>query len=78
MRSYAWWQYHYGFGRCTRQRVAMALSELFVVSDKSAFGGTLRSLSSYYDDAQQCLYHYRDLMEDVTPPRHGGVSYFLN
>ncbi|MBO9662343.1 DUF1800 family protein [Dokdonella sp.] len=51
-----------------RQRVAFALSEIFVVSEKN---GTLAyqpwALASYYDRlAEDAFGNYRDLLEDVT------------
>ncbi|MBK8848685.1 MAG: DUF1800 family protein [Saprospiraceae bacterium] len=80
MWSYAWWQYHMASADVLRQRVAMALSELFVVSDKSAFGGNSYALSSYYDVMlNNAFTNYRDLMEDVTfHPAMGVYLTFLN
>lgn len=78
--SYAWWQYHMSSDDALRQRVALALSELFVVSDKSLFGGNSYALSSYYDVlVQNAFGNYRDIMEDVTfHPSMGIYLTYLN
>lgn len=78
--SYAWWQYHMASNDALRQRIAMALSELFVVSDKSAFGGNSYALSSYYDVLlQNSFTNYRTLMEKVTfHPSMGVYLTYLN
>lgn len=51
-----------------RQRVAFALSQIFVVSDRSpALSGTQFGLASYYDMlAQEAFGNYRTLLEKVT------------
>jgi uncharacterized protein (DUF1800 family) len=50
-----------------RQRVAFALSEIFVVSDDSAFGDDTYGLAQYYDLlADNAFANYRDLLENVT------------
>lgn len=63
----AWWQYHMQNNDLLRQRVAFALSELFVISDKSNFAGRGHAFADYYD---MLLSHafgsYRELLERVT------------
>jgi uncharacterized protein (DUF1800 family) len=78
--SYAWWQYHMSSEDALRQRVALALSELFVVSDKSLFGANSYALASYYDVlVQNAFGNYRDIMEDVTfHPSMGIYLTYLN
>ena len=50
-----------------RQRVAFALSEIFVVSDDSAFGSDTYGIANYYDLlAGNAFINYRDLLEKVT------------
>lgn len=50
-----------------RQRVAFALSQLFVVSEKSQLEGEQLALAQYYDDlASHAFSNYRDLLEYVT------------
>ena len=60
-----------------RQRVAMALSEIFVVSNSN---GTLAyepwALASFYDKlAADAFVNYRTLLEDVT--KHPAMGIFL-
>jgi len=50
-----------------RQRVAFALSEIFVVSDDSALGDDTYGLAQYYDLlADNAFANYRDLLKNVT------------
>jgi uncharacterized protein (DUF1800 family) len=50
-----------------RQRMAFALSQILVVSERSALGGEPIALAAYYDLLQaRALGNYRDLLEDVT------------
>ena len=50
-----------------RQRVAFALSQLFVVSDKSILDGQQLDVAGYYDGlALHAFGNYRDLLEYVT------------
>ncbi|WP_395338333.1 DUF1800 domain-containing protein [Ningiella sp. W23] len=50
-----------------RQRVAFALSQLFVVSEKSQLEGEHPALAKYYDDlAAHAFGNYRELLEYVT------------
>jgi uncharacterized protein (DUF1800 family) len=78
--SYAWWQYHMASDDALRQRVALALSELLVVSDKSAFGNNAYALASYYDVLMANAFtNYKDLMEDVTfHPAMGSYLTYIN
>ena len=50
-----------------RQRMAFALSQLFVVSDQGSLGNEVMGLAKYYDMlAINAFGNYRDLLEDVT------------
>lgn len=50
-----------------RQRVAFALSEIFVVSEQSTFGDDTYGLANYYDLlVDNAFGNYRDLLEKVT------------
>jgi uncharacterized protein (DUF1800 family) len=80
MWSYAWWQYHMSSQDALRQRIALALSELFVVSDKSAFGGNAFALANYYDVLlSKSFTNYKDIMLAVTyHPAMGIYLTYLN
>ena len=74
--SYAWWQYHMTADDYLRQRVALALSELLVISDKSAFASNSYALSSYYDVLlNRAFGNYRDVLQDVT--YHASMGVYL-
>jgi uncharacterized protein (DUF1800 family) len=64
----AWWSHALYAPDQLRQRVAFALSEIFVVSDRSgATDGFPSTLSDYYDTLVRGAFsNYRDLLEDVT------------
>lgn len=50
-----------------RQRVAFALSEILVVSERGALGGETYGLANYYDLlVNKAFGNYRDLLEQVT------------
>lgn len=62
-----------------RQRVAFALSEIFVVSDATsdALGNQVRGMTHYYDTlARDSFGNYRQLLEDVT--LHPVMGIFLS
>ncbi len=67
-RQYAWWKTATSAPDQLRQRVAFALSEIFVVSDTN---GTLfnnpRALTNYYDILVRGAFgNYRQVLEEVT------------
>lgn len=73
----AWWNNVMKSGDQLRQRVALALSEIMVVSEKSQLELHAMGLADYYDQ----LYHnafgnYRDLIEDVT--LHPSMGFYLS
>lgn len=64
---YAWWQYHMQNDDLLRQRIALALSELLVVSDQSSFGNNGHALASYYDILLTNAFgNYRDILQQIT------------
>ncbi|GLR17161.1 hypothetical protein GCM10007940_17760 [Portibacter lacus] len=65
--EYAWWQYHMTNNDLLRQRVALALSEILVISENSPFGGTSFALANYYDILLSNAFgNYRDILQEVT------------
>ena len=67
-RQAAWWRIAVSGEDQLRQRVAFALSELFVVSDgNDTINGTQEGLANYNDLlARDAFGNYRTLLEDVT------------
>ncbi len=72
--EYAWWQYHMTSDDQLRQRVALALSEILVISENSQFDGNPHALCDYYDILLTHAFgNYRDLLQDVTYSASMGV-----
>ncbi|MEM9383075.1 MAG: DUF1800 domain-containing protein [Planctomycetota bacterium] len=67
-RLQLWWEHAIDADDQLRQRVAFALSEIFVVSDRDALLGEFPStMADYYDTLVRGAFGtYRDLLEDVT------------
>jgi uncharacterized protein (DUF1800 family) len=67
-RRWAWWQQVMNGPDALRQRVALALSEIFVVSDvDSTIGDNPIGLANYYDTLLDDAFgNYRDLLLDVS------------
>ncbi|HVU34292.1 MAG TPA: DUF1800 family protein [Opitutaceae bacterium] len=67
-RQDAWWKVVVTAPDQLRQRVAFALSELFVVSDvNSTLSGNARALANYYDILVNGAFgNFRDLLQNVT------------
>ncbi len=64
---YAWWHNTMTGKDLLRQRVALALSEILVISDQSDLDKRPRGLSSYYDILSKHAFgNYYDLLYDVT------------
>ena len=75
--NYAWWQVNMTNNDLLRQRIALALSELFVVSTNSDLRDRANSLTSYYDVLLENSFgNYKDLMMDVT--MHLSMGYYLS
>ncbi len=67
MWDYAWWQYHVTSNDVLRQRIAFALSEIFVISRFSGFANQPYAFADFYDMFMDHAFgNYRDLMEAVT------------
>ena len=65
--SFAWWQYAMTSDDVLRQRVALALSEFFVISQFSSFGENAYALATYYDMLLNGAFtNYRNLLDSVT------------
>lgn len=67
-RTVVWWETSVDAPDQLRQRVAFALSQIFVVSDQNDdVGGQPLALADYYDLLLSHAFgNYRDLLEDVT------------
>ncbi|MCK6264410.1 DUF1800 domain-containing protein [Vibrio sp. ZSDE26] len=76
-RYRAWWEISLTADDQLRQRVAFALSQLLVVSEKDAILSQHPDLlASYYDLlVEHALGNYRDLLLDVS--RHPAMGYYL-
>ena len=77
-RRYSWWQQVMASPDILRQRVAFALSEIFVVSDRlDVLAGHPEGMSSFYDVLLEHAFgNYRDLLYDVT--LHPAMGVYLN
>lgn len=65
--DYAWWQVNMTNDDLLRQRVAFALSEIFVISFKSDLNRYGEGVASYYDVLiEHALGNFKDLLRDVT------------
>ncbi len=63
----AWWEYTMESPDLLRNRVALALSEIFVISEKSILEDRPLALANYYDMLLHNAFgNFRDLLEDVT------------
>jgi len=74
--DFGYWQYAMASPDVLRQRVAFALSEIFVISNFSGFGDNAYAFGSYYDMLLDNSFgNYRDLLEDVT--YHSAMGEYL-
>ncbi len=72
-----WWQQSITAPDQLRQRVAFALSEIFVISENGALENHADALSSYYDVLLDNAFgNYRTLLEDVT--LHPSMGIYLS
>ncbi|MEL6986375.1 MAG: DUF1800 family protein [Bacteroidota bacterium] len=75
--QYAWWQDNMLNDDLLRQRVAYALSQIFVISAESDLSGYGDALSSYYDIfLKNAFGNYRDILEEVT--LHPAMGFYLS
>jgi len=77
-KRYSWWQQVMTSPDILRQRVAFALSEIFVVSDRlDILAGHPEGMSSFYDVLLKHAFgNYRDLLLEVT--LHPSMGVYLN
>lgn len=65
--DYAWWQVNMTNDDLLRQRIAFALSEIFVISFKSELENYGEGVASYYDMlAENAFGNFEDLLRDVS------------
>jgi uncharacterized protein (DUF1800 family) len=66
-RNETWWQRSLTAPDQLRQRMALALSQIFVISQFGALDGSHEGVTIYYDMLLENAFgNYRDLLEDVT------------
>lgn len=78
---YAWWNHNLSNEDLLRQRVALALSEITVISLNSSLGDYGTGLASYYDLlSAQAFGNYKDLLMGITlhPMMAGYLSHYNN
>ncbi len=64
---YAWWQSNINNEDLLRQRIALALSEILVISRESNLGGYGIGLADYYDVLKDNAFgNFRTLLKDIT------------
>lgn len=79
--QYAWWQHNLHNDDLLRQRVALALSEILVISQNSSLGDYGVGLASYYDLlSAQAFGNYKDLLKGIAvhPMMGGYLSHYNN
>ncbi len=79
--EYAWWQYHMSQPDLLRQRTALALSEIIVISTKSGFSNEPYAFSSFYDIFMRHAFgNFRDILQEVTyhPAMGSYLTYLAN
>jgi uncharacterized protein (DUF1800 family) len=75
--NYGYWQIQMTEDDLLRQRVAWALSQIFVVSSNSDLGGDSDRLTRYYDILLNGAFgNYRDLIEDIS--LNVSMGYYLS
>ena len=75
--DYAWWDNTIRGKDLLRQRMAYALSEIFVISVESDVGGYGLAVATYYDLLiKNAFGNYRDLLEDIT--RNPAMGVYLS
>ena len=75
--NYAWWDANTRNKDLLRQRIAFALSEIFVISIRSELEGYGEGLASYYDIfLRNAFGNYRDLLREVS--LHPCMGFFLS
>ena len=78
--DYAYWEYSMSNNDVLRQRIALALSEILVISKNSSFGENPYPFAYYYDMLLDNAFgNYRDLLGEVTAqPSMGLYLTYMN
>ena len=79
--QYAWWQANIDNEDLLRQKVALALSEIFVISWDSGLGDFGIGLGDYYDVLKEGAFgNFKELLLDITlhPMMGGYLSHYNN
>ncbi|HEY3385492.1 MAG TPA: DUF1800 family protein, partial [Saprospiraceae bacterium] len=75
--NYTWWENHMNGQDLLRQKVALALSEIFVISIESSLSDAGYGLADYYDILLNNSFgNFEDLLRDVT--LHPCMGYYLS
>ena len=75
--NYAWWESHMRAEDVLRHKVALALSEIFVISFDSDLSGHGPGLADYYDLLLRNSFgNYRDLLHEIS--LHPTMGYYLS
>lgn len=75
--NYTWWENHMNSSDLLRQRVALALSEIFVISIESELSDQGLGLADYYDLLLKHSFgNFEDLLYDVS--LHPCMGYYLS
>ncbi len=73
----AWWHNNMVASDLIRQKVAFALSELFVISSNSDLGGEAIAMAHYYDKLLEGAFgNYKDILSEVS--LHAAMGYYLS
>ena len=73
----AWWHNNMVASDLIRQKVAFALSELFVISSNSDLGGEAIAMAHYYDKLLDGAFgNYKDILSEVS--LHAAMGYYLS
>ena len=73
----AWWHNNMVASDLIRQKVAFALSEMFVISSNSDLGGEAIAMAHYYDKLLEGAFgNYKDILSEVS--LHAAMGYYLS
>ena len=73
----AWWHNNMVASDLIRQKVAFALSEMFVISSNSDLGGEAIAMAHYYDKLLDGAFgNYKDILSEVS--LHAAMGYYLS
>ena len=75
--SFAWWHNTIAANDLLRQKVAFALSQIFVISSNSDLSGEAVAMANYYDKLLDGAFgNYEDLLTDISV--HAALGYYLS